>query len=146
VTRHAVDLSDPALVAFWRARHLCTVTTIRPDGGLHVTPMGIVLDPERGLAWGITSRRSLKARNLRGAGQIAVCQVDGRWWSSLAGRADVLDDPGVVRDAETRYAERYRTPRVNPERVAIRITVGRVLANLPRDSALDGVPDVGGEL
>jgi F420H(2)-dependent biliverdin reductase len=137
VTRHAIDLSDPALLAFWRARHLCTVTTVRPDGGLHVTPMGIVLDADRGLAWGITSGGSRKARNLRaggqaGGGQIGVCQVDGRWWSSLAGTADVLDDPEVVREAEQRYAERYRTPRVNPERVAVRITVERVLANLPR--------------
>jgi F420H(2)-dependent biliverdin reductase len=131
VTRHAIDLSDQALQAFWRERHLCTVTTVRPDGGLHVTPMGIVLDPDRGLAWGITSGRSLKARNLRTSGQIGICQVDGRWWSSLAGTADVLEDPEVVREAETRYAERYRTPRVNPERVALRITVERVLANLP---------------
>jgi PPOX class probable F420-dependent enzyme len=135
VTRRAIDLSDPALLAFWRARHLCTVTTVRPDGGLHVTPMGIVLDPERGLAWGITSAQSLKARNLRVAGsvggQIGVCQVDGRWWSSLAGTAEVVDDPEIVREAEERYAERYRTPRANPERVAIRISVERVLANLP---------------
>lgn len=132
MTRHAIDLSDPALLAFWRARHLCTVSTVRPDGGLHVTPMGIVLDPERGLAWGITSGNSLKARNLRGSRQIGICQVDGRWWSSLAGTAEVLDEPEIVREAEIRYAERYRTPRVNPERVAIRTTVERVLANLPR--------------
>ena len=131
MTRHTFHLSDPALLAFWRARHLCTVTTVRPDGGLHVTPMGIVLDPERGLAWGITSGHSLKARNLRGGGQIGVCQVDGRWWSSLAGPAEVLDDPATVREAEERYAERYRTPRVNPQRVAVRITIERVLANLP---------------
>ena len=63
--------------------------------------------------------------------EIGVCQVDGRWWSSLAGTAEVLDDPAIVREAETRYAERYKTPRVNPERVAVRITIERVLANLP---------------
>lgn len=97
--------------------------------------MGIVLDPERGLAWGITSRHSLKARNLRAAGsaggQVGVCQIDGRWWSSLSGTAEVVDEPEVVREAETRYAERYRTPRVNPDRVALKITIERVLANLP---------------
>lgn len=131
MTRHTIALTDPALVAFWRERHLCTVTSIRPDGGLHVTPMGIVIDPEAGLAWGITSGRSLKARNLAAGGQIAVCQVDGRWWSSLAGTAEVDADPDVVRQAEERYAERYRTPRVNPDRVALRIQVDRVLANLP---------------
>lgn len=132
MTRHAVALTDPALVAFWRERHLCTVTTVRPDGGLHVTPMGVVLDASAGLAWAITSGRSLKARNLAAGGQIAVCQVDGRWWSSLSGTATVTDDPAVVAEAERRYAERYRTPRVNPERVAVRIAVERVLANLAR--------------
>lgn len=131
MTRHTIALTDPALVAFWRERHLCTVTSIRPDGGLHVTPMGIVIDPDAGLAWGITSGRSRKARNLASGGQVAVCQVDGRWWSSLAGPATVEADPDVVRQAEERYAERYRTPRVNPDRVALRIQVERVLANLP---------------
>ena len=126
------DLTFPEpLVAFWRERHLCTVTTLRGDGTPHVVPMGIVLDHEAGLAWGITSGSSQKAQNVRRTANVAVCQVDGRWWSSLAGTADVLEDPDVVREAETRYAERYRTPRVNPERVAIRITVERVLANLP---------------
>jgi len=132
MTRHTVALTDPALVAFWQERHLCTVTTVRPDGGLHVTPMGVVLDPSEGVAWAITSGRSLKARNLAGDGQIAVCQAAGRWWSSLAGTATVTSDPDVVAEAERRYAERYRSPRVNPERVAVRITVERVLANLPR--------------
>lgn len=132
MTRHAIALTDPELLAFWTERHLCTVSTVRPDGSLHVTPMGVVLEPEAGLAWAITSARSLKARNLRDGGPVAVCQVDGRWWSSISGHGVVVEDPAVVRAAEERYAARYRTPRVNPERVAVRITVERVLANLPQ--------------
>lgn len=132
MTRHAVALTDPALVAFWTERHLCTVSTTNPDGSLHVTPMGVVIQPEEGLAWAITSRISLKARNLRDGGPIAACQVDGRWWSTISGQAEVVADPEVVAEAERRYAERYRTPRVNPDRVALRITVDKVLANLPR--------------
>jgi len=132
MTRHAVAITDPALVAFWRERHLCTVSSVRTDGALHVTPMGVALDPDAGLAWGITSGISLKARNLRVRPQVAACQVDGRWWSTVSGTAEVVDDPSVVAEAERRYAERYRTPRVNPQRVALRITVERVLANLPR--------------
>lgn len=132
MTRHAIALTDPALVAFWTERHLCTVTTVRADGTLHVTPMGVVLQPEAGLAWAITSRRSIKARNLLRGGPVAACQVDGRWWSAVSGHGVVVDDPEVVREAEERYAARYRTPRVNPERVAVRITVERVLANLPQ--------------
>ena len=120
------------LVAFWRERHLCSVTTLRADGSPHVVPMGIVLHPERGLAWGITSRTSQKVANLRHGTdpRAAVNQVDGRRWSTLEGVAEVLDDPESVAEAVRRYAERYRQPRDNPARVALRIEVTRTLGNL----------------
>jgi PPOX class probable F420-dependent enzyme len=125
------ELTDD-LVAFWRERHLCTVTTLRADGSPHVIPMGIVLDVEHGAAWGITSGTSAKVRNLRTAGdpRVAVCQVDGRRWSTLEGVAEVRTDEASVREAVRRYAERYRVPSENPARVALRITVSRVLGNV----------------
>ena len=117
---------------FWRERHLCTVTTLRRDGSPHVVPMGIVVDPAAGLAWGITSRTSQKAANLRAGTdpRVAVCQVDGRRWSTIEGTAEVLDDPDSVAEAVRRYAERYRQPRENPERVAIRISITSVIGNV----------------
>ncbi len=128
-------LDDPAYVAFWRERHLCTVTTPRPDGTLHVTPMGIVLDVEHRRAWGVTSRGSVKARNLAAAGDdglvVAVGSVDGRWWASAEGRGVVSDAPVVVAEAERRYAERYRQPRANADRVAVRIELTRLLGSVP---------------
>lgn len=120
------------LVAFWRERHLCTVTTLRRDGTPHVVPMGVALDPVTGTAWAITSGTSQKAANVRagdGAARVAVCCVDGRRWSTLEGVAEVLDDPDSVAEAERRYAERYKVPRENPRRVALRIRVTRVLGN-----------------
>ena len=125
--------ASPAFGEFWRARRLCTVTTLRPDGSPHVVPMGVVLDLDAEVAWAITSATSLKARNIRAAGpegaRFAACQVDGRTWSTVEGRAVVLDDPDSVREAVRRYAERYRVPRDNPERVAVRVTLTRVLGN-----------------
>ena len=135
----SLDLDDPgpAYTAFWAARHLCTVTTLRPDGTPHVTPMGIALDLEHGLAWGITSGSSRKARNVAAAGPsgapVAACQVDGRWWATLEGRATVSDDPAVVEEACRRYAARYKEPRPNPHRVALRITLTRLLGNVPKE-------------
>ena len=41
-----------------------------------------------------------------------------------------MTDPESVADAERRYAERYRPPRVNPRRVVLEITVSRVLGTL----------------
>ena len=42
----------------------------------------------------------------------------------------MLDDPGSVAEAVARYAERYRQPRENPDRVAVRIEVTRVIGNV----------------
>lgn len=126
--------TSPAFLDFWRERRLCTVTTLRPDGTPHVVPMGVVLDPEAEVAWAITSATSWKVRNIRAAGPggapFAACQVDGRHWSTLEGRAVVLGDEASVAEAVRRYAERYRVPRVNPERVALRVEVTRVLGNV----------------
>ena len=59
-----------------------------------------------------------------------LCQVDGRHWLSLEGPALVRADLASVRDAERRYAVRYRVPRENPQRVVLEIAVERVLGNL----------------
>ncbi|MEV4316267.1 PPOX class F420-dependent oxidoreductase [Actinocrispum sp. NPDC049592] len=118
--------------AFWQERHLSTLTTIRADGTPHVVPVGVTLDVDEGIARVITSGDSAKARQVRRAGSmpVAVCQVDGRRWSTLEGVAVLRDDPESVRDAETRYAGRYRVPRVNPRRVVLEITVMRVLGSV----------------
>ena len=123
------DLSPEAL-DFLAVRHLATLTTLRPDGTPHVTPVGFTWDAETSTARVITSRGSRKTRNAAGGGPAVLCQVDGRWWLSLEGTTRVLDDPESVANAERRYAARYREPRPNPQRVVIAITVTSVLGNV----------------
>ncbi|GLY00287.1 MULTISPECIES: TIGR03618 family F420-dependent PPOX class oxidoreductase [Actinoplanes] len=126
----AVPLDAPGLAEFWAERHLCTLTTLRADGSPHVVAVGATLDPSAGLARVITSGSSWKARHVRrGQQRVAICQVDGRRWSTLEGLAVVRDDPESVAEAERRYADRYRTPRPNPARVVIEVTITRVLAS-----------------
>jgi PPOX class probable F420-dependent enzyme len=115
---------------FWRERHLCTVTTLRADGSPHSVPMGIVVDPDAGVAWGITSRHSQKVANLRRDPRMAVNQVDGRRWSTLEGDAEVLEDAESVAEAVRQYASRYRQPRENDERVAVRLSLAKVIGNV----------------
>ncbi|MFF7883641.1 pyridoxamine 5'-phosphate oxidase family protein [Streptomyces sp. NPDC020794] len=119
---------DPAYLVFWRERHLCTLTTLRADGSPHVVPVGVTYDPEAGLARVITNKSSAKVGHVLAAGaqgaRVSVCQVDGRRWATLEGRARIAADPARVAEAERRYAERYgRTPSPNPDRVAIEITL-----------------------
>lgn len=124
--------SLPAPLAdFWAERHLCTLTTLRPDGRPHVVPVGCAVDVERACAWVISSAGARKVRNLLAApgGHVAVCQVDGARWSTLEGTGVVTSDPDDVARAVEQYAARYRQPRVNPGRVAIRIDVARFLGS-----------------
>ena len=128
----AVDLEHlrPDLLTFLTERHLATLTTLRADGNPHVVPVGFTFDPATGTARVITSGTSVKARHVRdGRARVALCQVDGRRWLTLEGTAVVRDDAEAVRDAEDRYARRYRPPRVNPARVVLEIAVDRVLGN-----------------
>ena len=126
------DAFPPALLDFWTERHLCTLSTVRRDGRPHVVPVGVALDHEERCAWVITDGGSHKARRLAGsaaAEPVAACQVDGRHWSTLEGRARVLTSPEAVRRAEEQYALRYRVPSPNPRRVALRIEVDRFLVS-----------------
>lgn len=123
------DLS-PAALDFVTARHLATLTTLRPDGSPHVVPVGFTWDPEALVVRVITSGPSRKARNAAAGGRAVVCQVDGRNWLSFEGTARVRTDPAAVADAERRYAARYRVPRENPARVVVEIVVDRVLGNV----------------
>jgi general stress protein 26 len=95
-----------------------------------VVPVGFTWDGEELVARVITSRSSRKARNAAAGGPAVLCQFEGRHWLSLEGTAQVVEDAATVRDAEQRYAARYRQPRSNPERVVIVVTVQRVLGNL----------------
>lgn len=123
---------DPEYLDFWRERHVCTLTTPRPDGTPHVVPVGVTYDPEVGLARVIANRHSRKVAHVRAAGEggarVAVCQLAGRRWATLEGLAVVREEPELIAEAVRRYAERYeRTPRPNPDRVLIEITLTRAM-------------------
>ena len=129
MSRNPADLA-PATIEFLTVRHLATLTTLRADGSPHVVPVGVTFDAATATARVITSGTSAKARHVRdGQARVAVCQVDGARWLTLEGTAVVKDDAASVADAVERYAQRYRTPRVNPARVVIEISVDRVLGN-----------------
>ncbi|MFE7892695.1 pyridoxamine 5'-phosphate oxidase family protein [Streptomyces sp. NPDC004822] len=123
---------DAPYLSFWQERHLCTLTTSRPDGSPHVVPVGVTYEPEARLARVITNKSSRKVAHVLAAGaagaRVAVCQVDGGRWATLEGVAHVSGEPERVREAERRYAVRYgRTPAPNPDRVVIEIALTRAM-------------------
>lgn len=114
-------------LAFLAERHLATLTTLRPDGSPHVVPVGFSYDADAGLARIITFAASRKVHHLADGGRAAVSQVDGGRWLTLEGAARITADPDDVAAAVAGYAARYRQPNERADRVAIEITVDRVL-------------------
>ncbi len=117
----------PDAHAFLAERHLGTLSTNRRDGTLHVCAVGFTWDADASLVRVITRAGSQKVRNVERSGRAAVAQVDGGRWLSLEGPARVARGPDAVSEAVARYTARYQEPRPSAERVAIEISVERIL-------------------
>ena len=134
IMRWTPKAATPEFRQFWTEYRICVLTTVRPDGRLHTVAVGATLDFETGIARVITFRTSVKVANVRSAGSVgapvSVSQVEGGHWSTISGVARIRDDAESVAEAVARYAQRYRQPRPNPERVAIEIEVREVLGRL----------------
>jgi PPOX class probable F420-dependent enzyme len=128
MTIQTTRLTSDAL-DFLSERHLAMLTTLRADGSPHVVAVGFTFDPATHIARVITSDGSQKAINAERGSVGVLSQVDGARWLSLEGISGVNRDPEAIRDAEFRYAQRYRIPRPNPKRVVIEVLIKRVLGS-----------------
>jgi len=116
-------------------RHLATLTTMRPDGTPHVTPVAFTWDDSEGCARITTRDGATKVRNIEHAdagghpARGALCQVAGGRWLTLEGVLTVSRDPAAIADAERRHAVRYPPLEREPRRVLIRLQVDSVLGS-----------------
>ena len=118
---------EPDVRAFLGERHLATLSTVRPDGSVHVAPVGFSYDEAAGVARVITFAASTKARLATAGGRAALCQVDGGRWLTLEGHVRVTADAEAVAAAVGGYAARYRPPSARADRVAIELVVDRMM-------------------
>ncbi|MEZ5379987.1 MAG: TIGR03618 family F420-dependent PPOX class oxidoreductase [Acidimicrobiales bacterium] len=124
------DDPGPAFDRFMAARHLATLTVLRPDGSPQVTPVGFTYDPSRRLGRVITWADSYKAKHAGSGGHVAICHVDGGQWLTFYGTATVSNEPDEVAEAVERYANRYRQPKERDDRVVIVVEVDRIIGRL----------------
>ncbi|MYH41495.1 MAG: TIGR03618 family F420-dependent PPOX class oxidoreductase [Chloroflexi bacterium] len=125
-----LDRLPEAVIAFLAERHIATLSTQRPDGSLHVTPVGFGYDASGRTARIITFEGARKARNLEaegGLGRAVLCQVDGGRWLTLEGRGRVVRDAAAVARAVEAYSARFGVPGEREGRIAIEVAVERIM-------------------
>jgi PPOX class probable F420-dependent enzyme len=125
-----LDRLPEEVLAFLAERQLATLSTQRPNGSLHVVPVGFGYDAASRTARIITFEGARKARNLDGehaGGRAVLCQLDGGRWLTLEGRGRVVRDAEGVAQAVAAYAARYDAPGEREGRVAIEIAVERIM-------------------
>ncbi len=122
------------VLAFLAERHIATLSTQRPDGSLHVVPVGFGYDAATRTARVITFEGARKARNLEAAdvragegGRAVLCQVDGGRWLTLEGRGRVVRGAEGVARAVEAYAARFGQPGEREGRIALEIAIERIM-------------------
>lgn len=120
------DLGDDVL-QFLTDRHLASLTVLRATGTPHVAPVGFSYDPAAKLARIITWAGAHKVRHAEASGRAAVCQIDGGRWLTLEGTIRVVRDAASVAVAVAGYTARYSSPRERDDRVALELTVERMM-------------------
>lgn len=126
-----ISPTDPPaeVLEFLRERHLATLSTHRRDGSIHTAPVGFTYDADRRIARIITRGGSHKVANIEAhpGSRVSICQVDGGRWLALEGPAEVTAATDRVAEAVERYAHRYRQPSERDDRVAIEISIDRIM-------------------
>jgi F420H(2)-dependent biliverdin reductase len=113
---------------------ICTLSTSRPDGSPHVTPVRFSWDSKAGLARVMTVGTRRKARNIseNSHARASLCQLVGYSWLTLEGPATVSDDPQRVAEGIRWYMKRYGSSPPNlPGLVVIEIAAERVMGQYP---------------
>ncbi|WP_371663123.1 pyridoxamine 5'-phosphate oxidase family protein [Streptomyces sp. NBC_00280] len=124
---------SPVAESFLSENHVCTLTTIRPDGSPHVAPVRFTWDGDAELVRVMTATDRQKINNLLASpgSRVAVCQAAGPRWITLEGPATVSADPQRVLEGARRYAKRYWSgPPTPPGLVVIEIAVDHVMGLL----------------
>jgi PPOX class probable F420-dependent enzyme len=125
IVSFAPDALTESMLDFLSARHLATLTTIRPDGSPHVVPVGFTYVHDERRIRIVTGAHSRKARNAAAGSTALVCQFDGGRWLTLEGRCEVRVDDESAERCGRLYEARYGHPPRRPGWASLEIVVDR---------------------
>ncbi len=91
---------------FVRENRIAVISSIEKDGSPHITGIWYVIQDDGTILMN-TQTRSHKVKNLRRDARIAVCVADGARSISFYGSAEIITDPGLMRQDLEKLIARY---------------------------------------
>jgi general stress protein 26 len=126
---YALDNLPDSIEDFLSTRAFGALNSIDDTENIHTAVVGFHFDMTKNTIRIISQKNSKKVKNITQNNNVSLSQIRENKWLSFIGTATIKYDEESIKHATDAYTVRYEKPSENPDRVAIEISVKKILGN-----------------
>ena len=126
---YSLDNLPKSIEEFLSTRAFGSLNSIDKTNNLHTAVVGFHFDKNKKIIRIISQKKSIKVKNIIQNNNVALSQIRDNKWLSFIGTATIKYDQESIKLATNAYTLRYEKPSENPDRIAIEISVKKILGN-----------------
>ena len=126
---YALDNLPDSIEDFLSTRAFGALNSIDETNNIHSAVVGFHFNMIDNKIRIISQKNSKKVKNIKQNDHVSLSQIRENKWLSFIGTATIKYDEESIKQAMDAYTLRYEKPSENPNRVAIEISVKKILGN-----------------
>ena len=126
---YALDNLPDSIEDFLSTRAFGALNSIDETNNIHTAVVGFHFNMIDNKIRIISQKNSKKVKNIKQNDHVSISQIRENKWLSFIGTATIKYDEESIKQAMDAYTLRYEKPSENPNRVAIEISVKKILGN-----------------
>ena len=126
---YALDNLPDSIEDFLSTRAFGELNSIDETNNIHTAVVGFHFNMIDNKIRIISQKNSKKVKNIKQNDHVSISQIRENKWLSFIGTATIKYDEESIKQAMDAYTLRYEKPSENPNRVAIEISVKKILGN-----------------
>ena len=126
---YALDNLPDSIEDFLSTRAFGALNSIDETNNIHTAVVGFHFNMIDNKIRIISQKNSKKVKNIKQNDHVSLSQIRENKWLSFIGTAKIKYDEESIKQATDAYTLRYEQPSENPDRVAIEISVKKILGN-----------------
>tara|TARA_Y100001970_G_scaffold250023_1_gene321227 strand:+ start:1642 stop:2031 length:390 start_codon:yes stop_codon:yes gene_type:complete len=126
---YALDNLPNSIEDFLSTRAFGALNSIDDTKNIHTAVVGFHFDMTKNTIRIISQKNSKKVKNIIQNNNVSLSQIRENKWLSFIGTATIKYDEESIKNATDAYTVRYEKPSENHDRVAIEISVKKILGN-----------------